>query len=101
SFQVSFMAHKVQKSDNLCSILTNLRPVQMPIVRIWLIHTIAPRIKPQNLTAHTRSSATFNLMFVSEQLQPRMPTPIVQLSMCHHTKQCGLPCIHITSYCNL
>lgn len=56
-------------------------------------------VKTQDLYADTWGSSSLDFMEVSEEVESRSPSPVVQLSLCKYTKQSGLPWVHVTQHC--
>lgn len=48
-------------------------------------------VEAQDLNADTGGPSGLDFMKVSEEVESRSPSPVVQLSLCKHTKQSGLP----------
>lgn len=84
-------------SAYLGSILTDLYPVQMPMIRF--VHHVTTSIKSQDVVANTACPTRLYFMFMSEQLLSCKTPAIVKFSMCQHSKQSALSCIYIANNC--
>lgn len=56
-------------------------------------------VEAKDLKADARSASSLDLMEMSEEVEPRSSSSIVQLTLCQNTQQSGLSRVHITQYC--
>ena len=57
-------------------------------------------VKTQDIIANRTGPATLHFMLMPEELHPRKPSAIVELTMCQHTQQRALACVHIAHHSN-
>ncbi len=65
---------------------------------IRLVDDAALRVEPQDVITHTWRSTCLHLMLVPKQSLPSNTTPIVEVSVCEHSKEGTLTGIHIPHY---
>ena len=95
--EVLLVTSKINKGDDFCRGSADVNPVQATMT-ICLIDNFTFTIKTQYIIANTWCPPSFHLMFVSKEPLSSCATPIVQLTMSQHSKQCTLASINVAHH---